>query len=48
VVWLRERLVAERDATALTLHQSRLLGSREFAFCLFPEATLRALLLDKR
>ena len=26
--------------------QTRLLGSREFAFCLFPSATLKSLLLD--
>jgi hypothetical protein len=28
------------------LQRERLLGSREFSFCLFPERTLRALLLD--
>lgn len=39
-------LRAEREQLVETLRHERLLGSREFAFCLFPESTLRPLLLD--
>jgi hypothetical protein len=44
---LREQLIAQRDALRTQQLHARLLGSREFAFCLFPAATLQALLLDK-
>jgi len=43
------RTDAEARSVALTerLRAEKLLGSREYAFCLFPEETLRSLLLDK-
>jgi hypothetical protein len=44
---LRQHLIAQRDALRTQQLHARLLGSREFAFCLFPAATLQALLLDK-
>jgi hypothetical protein len=43
---LRTQLLNERQKHSQSLRRHRLLGSREYAFCLFPEATLRALLLD--
>jgi hypothetical protein len=42
----RSELQSDRDRLDELLRHERLLGSREFAFCLFPEATLRHLLLD--
>jgi hypothetical protein len=47
VAELRERLLVQRGALREKLLHDRQLSSREFAFCLFPAATLRALLLDK-
>jgi hypothetical protein len=40
------QLVRELAATRDQLRQQQALASREFAFCLFPEATLRPLLLE--
>jgi hypothetical protein len=42
----RARLVLQRDQLEDQLRKDRLLGSREYAFCLFPKSTLQALLLD--
>jgi hypothetical protein len=42
----RAELVSQRERIQEWLRQDRILGSREFAFCLFPEASLRRLLLD--
>jgi hypothetical protein len=41
-----QRLLAERERLAAELRAARLLGSREFSFCLFPEEILRPLLLE--
>lgn len=43
----REQLLLRRERLVTMLRHDKILGSREFAFCLFPESTLRALLLDK-
>ncbi len=40
----RQRLVNEREQVALTLRAHAILASREYAFCLFPEAPLRRLM----
>jgi hypothetical protein len=37
----RQRLLAERQDLSDALRRAKLLGSRDFAFCLYPEATLR-------
>jgi len=37
----RRQLIDERDRLRALLHQAAFLGSREFAFCLFPEDALR-------
>ncbi len=42
----RVKLLSERVQLDELARHDRLLGSREFAFCLFPEKTLRYLLLD--
>jgi hypothetical protein len=42
----RQELVNERDDYLTLLRQERVLSSREYSFCLFPEDTLRPLLLD--
>lgn len=42
----RKLLEDERRLLAIQLKTERVLGSREFAFCLFPEATLRDFLLE--
>ncbi len=41
---LRERLRKEREQLLADLHRARILGSREYSFCLFPEAMLVPLL----
>ena len=46
VAELRPKLVLERDRMAQLRLRDRLLGSRQLSFCLFPEETLRTLLLD--
>jgi hypothetical protein len=43
---LRTTLLGERQRHSQMLRRKQLLGSREYAFCLFPETTLRAVLLD--
>jgi hypothetical protein len=43
---LRKRLLVERDELVLRLQNARLLAARDFAFCLYPEETLRHNLLD--
>jgi hypothetical protein len=43
----RTELVARRERLAVLLRNDRLLRARDYAFCLFPESTLQALLLDK-
>jgi len=43
----REKLLAEREELLVRMRNDKVLGSREFAFCLFPAPTLHALLLDK-
>jgi hypothetical protein len=42
----RQQLLNERARLSAELRKKTLLGSREFAFCLFPEQTLRQLLLE--
>ena len=42
----RSRLVEERARCLMLLQQDKLFDSREYSFCLFPEETLRFLLLD--
>ena len=44
----RMELLAQRDRLSTLTRNDRLLGARDYAFCLFPESTLQALLLDKR
>ncbi len=41
---IRERLRNERKQLVADLHRARILGSREYSFCLFPEAMLVPLL----
>jgi hypothetical protein len=41
---LRERLRHDRERLIADLHRARILGSREYSFCLFPEAMLVPLL----
>ena len=41
---LRDQLRQERERLVADLHRSRLLGSREYSFCLFPEEMLVPLL----
>ncbi|MGI8980748.1 MAG: hypothetical protein ACR2FY_16090 [Pirellulaceae bacterium] len=41
---LRERLRKEREQILADLYRARILGSREYSFCLFPEAMLVPLL----
>lgn len=43
---LRESLHTEQAKLAARLHAESLLGSREYAFCLYEESTLRAQLLE--
>lgn len=40
---LREKLLAERDSLWHSLRAEAILSSREYAFCLYPEQTLRGL-----
>lgn len=42
----RDELAAERLRVEAELRRQAILGSREFSFCLYPEATLRPWLLD--
>jgi hypothetical protein len=42
----RQKLLRQRADCVTRLRQERVLGSREYAFCLFPERTLRPFLLD--
>jgi hypothetical protein len=42
----RIKLLRERDDLMDQRRVAKLLGSREHSLCLFPEATLRSLLLD--
>jgi hypothetical protein len=42
----RRELVIQRRRFAEQLHVSRLIGSREFSFCLFPQESLRPWLLE--
>jgi hypothetical protein len=42
----RDELTAERLRVEAELRRQAILGSREFSFCLYPEATLRPWLLD--
>jgi len=47
--WVADRrleLLREREQTQQGLRAERVLGSREYSFCLFPEETLRPFLLD--
>ncbi|HTN74636.1 MAG TPA: hypothetical protein VL096_05295, partial [Pirellulaceae bacterium] len=46
LVETRLRLREEYELATSQWQQAQLLGSREFAFCLFPEASLRSQLLD--
>ena len=41
---LREHLRRDREQLVADLHRARILGSREYSFCLFPEAMLVPLL----
>lgn len=41
---LREKLRRDREQLVADLHRARILGSREYSFCLFPEAMLVPLL----
>jgi hypothetical protein len=43
---MRLNLLDDRDRYTRLLRQEKLLGSREYAFCLFPEQTLKRILLD--
>jgi hypothetical protein len=43
---LRESLLARQTKLAARMHAESLLGSREYAFCLYEESTLRAQLLE--
>jgi hypothetical protein len=43
---VRDQLHAEREQIVERLRIARLLGSREFSFCLFPQETLRTQLLE--
>jgi hypothetical protein len=45
---MRKELLNERERLVCAIRNDRLLGARDYAFCLFPEATLQALLLDKK
>jgi hypothetical protein len=42
----RRQLLADRQRLLNQLRNERILGSREYSFCLHPEQTLRSLLLD--
>jgi hypothetical protein len=44
----RNDLLEQRDQLTAAIRNDRLLSARDYAFCLFPKATLQALLLDKR
>ncbi len=41
---LREHLRKDRERLMADLHRARILGSREYSFCLFPEEMLVPLL----
>ena len=44
----RSELIAQQEKTASALHTEAILSSREYAFCLYPEETLRDFLLVNR